>query len=218
MKKIFVFFTFISLMACNKEPKWSARCYVRFFEEDNKMQSKIEVHDLVEKKAAAIQLDEVRFNEGAMEHRDNNIVGHYYQADNFSGFPKSGFEFQLLNGKEKAIVQFDASPFQGYAIKENAISKSKGFTVTWNGKALGKEETLTITITDVEGTVAQAIVNGATAAAEARIPSQMYAKLKEGKGTFFLVKTSLPTARTKNVNAEAEVGYYTKTADVEIVP
>jgi hypothetical protein len=115
-------------------------------------------------------------------------------------------------------VQFDAIPFQGYAIKETSISKSKGFTLTWNGKALGKEETLTITITDLEGTVAQTVVNGATAAAEARIPSQMYAKLKEGKGTFFLVKTSLPTARTKNVTAETEIGYYTKTVEVEIVP
>jgi hypothetical protein len=217
MKKIFVLLTFISLMACNQEPKWSARCYVRFFEEDNKMQSKIEVHGLAEKKAAAIQLDEVRFNEGAMEHRDNNVIGHYYQADNFSGFPKSGFEFQLQQGKEKATVQFDTSPFEGYAIKETSISKSKSFALTWNGKALGKEETLTITITDVEGTVAQAVVNGATAAAEARIPSQMYAKLKEGKGTFFLVKTSLPIARTKNINAQAEVGYYTKTMEVEII-
>jgi hypothetical protein len=217
MRNLFVTLTIISLMACNSEPTWTARCYSRFLEEENKLQTKIEIRTVGQEKVAALQMDEVRFNEGAMEHRDNNVIGHYYQADGFSGYPTSGFEFQIQQAKEKAIIQFDVPELKGYALKEGNVSKSKGFTITWQGKPLSKDEMLTVTLSDIDGTTAQAVVNGATAAAEARIPSAMYSGLKPGKGSFFLVKTSLPKTKTKNINAEAEVGYYTKNVDVEII-
>ena len=217
MRNLFILLTIISLMACNSEPKWTSRCYVRFLEEENRLQTKVEIRTSGQKEVAALKMDEVRFNEGAMEHRDNNVVGHYYQSEGLSGYPTSGFEVKILQGKEDAVIQFDVPPLKGYAIKEHNISKSNGFTLTWDGKPLSKDETLTVTLTDVEGTVAQAVVNGATAAAEARIPNPMYSGLKSGKGSFFLVKTSLPQTKTKNIQAEAEVGYYTKTVEVEIV-
>jgi hypothetical protein len=217
MRKLFVFLTIISLIACNSEPKWAARCYVRFLEEDNTLQSKIEVRNPGQQEVAALKVDEIRFNDGTMERRDNNVVGHYYQAASYSGYPSAGFEFLIKAAKDKAAIQFNVPPFKGYAARDGNISKTKDFILTWQGQPLTKEETLTVTITDEEGTTAQAVVNGATAAAEARIPSVMYAGLKAGKGSFFLVKTSLPIAKTDNVKADVEVGYYSKNVDIEIV-
>ncbi len=217
MKKLVVLFSLASLMACNSESKWTARCYARFLEDDGKLQTKVEIREIGQKEVAALEMDEVRFNEGAMEHHQNNVVGHYYQSENSSGYPSSGFEFKIKNKKDEAVIQFNAAPLKNFSLKENTISKSKGFTVTWEGVALVKGEDLTITITDIEGTVAQAVVKGATAKNEAIIPSAMYSGLKAGKATYFLVKTSLPVAKIKNIQAEAEVGYYTKTVETDIV-
>ena len=217
MKKIYLLFAILSIWACNSEPKLKARCYVRFLEEENKLQTKIEVREINQKEIAALKLDEVRFNEGAMEHHENQVVGNYYQSENTSGYPSSGFEFNVKNGKTEAIIQFESSIIKNPTVKEIKISKSKGFTICWEGKPLVKGEDLTITITDTLGVVAQAIVKGATAKTEAVIPNVMYSGLKTGKAVLFLVKTALPLPKTKDIEATTEVGYYTKPQAIEIV-
>jgi hypothetical protein len=185
-------------------------------EDENKLLTKIEIREVGQKEVAAIEVDEVRFNDGAMEHRENNVVGNYYQSEVPGDLPSSGFEYRINHQKKNATIRFNIAGLKSIQIKEQQISKKSGFTLTWDGAALGKNEEMTVTLTDVEGTVAQAVVKGSTAKNEAFIPAAMYSGLKPGSGSFFLVKSIFPVTSSENIVSEAEVGYYTKSASVDI--
>ncbi len=216
MKKCYFLFPLIGLLACQHSPEWRARCYARYMEDEGKLMTKIEIREVGQKEVAAIELDEVRFNDGAMEHRENNVVGHYYQSEVPGELPSSGFEYRINHQKEHATIRFNILGLKNIQIKEQQISKTSGFTLTWDGPALGKNEEITVTITDMEGTVAQAVVKGATAKTEAFIPAAMYSGLKPGASSYFLVKTMFPNTENDNISSEAEVGYYSKNYAAEV--
>jgi hypothetical protein len=216
MKKLVFLLHIIALAACQQQPNLRARCYARFMEEDNMLLTKIEIREIGQAEVAAIKVDEVRFNEGAMERRDNNVVGNYYQAEVMGGIPGSGFEYKIKHQKKQATIQFNVSGLKNYGVKDNYISKSSGFTLKWDGAPLSKNEEITVTLTDFEGTVAQAVVKGATAKNEAFIPAVMFSGLKAGNGSYFLVKSIFPLTQNDNIQSEAEVGYYSKSIAIEI--
>lgn len=216
MRYLLILLTLFSLSACKNEPTLTARCYVRYLEDENRVQSKIEVRKIGQQEVAALKMAEVRFVSGAMEHRENNIVGHFYQSELLS-FPSSAFEFMVSHENKEATIQFDPIRIANFSVKEGAISKSKGFTIVWTGTPLAVNEDITVTITDELGITAQAIVKGPSQSNEKFIPAEMYSGLKPGKATFFLVRTAQPVARTKNIEAKVEMGFYTKSQNVNVV-
>lgn len=216
MRLLSILIVIISIIGCKTEPIYRVKCYARYLEEEHKLQTKVEVRNFKQTEVAAIKVNEVRFNDGTMERRDNQVVGHYYQAER-SGYPANGFEYKINNGKENGSVAFKIPAFDKCTLKDLNISKSKGFTITWSGEPLKREEEITVNLVDSLGVTAQAIVKGATAKSEATIPAVMYSGLSLGKASYYLVKTTLPAPTTKNVEAEVELGYYTKTQTVNIV-
>lgn len=217
MKKLLIFFLIFGIFACKKESNLRARCYVRFLEEEQKLESKVELRTLTQKEAAAIAVDEVRMNDNLMDNRENLVTGNYYAQERHDGYPTKGFDFLIKKEDIRCNINFDVAPIANCRIEGGKMSKSKGFTVAWDGKNLLKGEDVTITITDKMGITAQAVINGATQKSGAFIPAEMYSGLAQGEATVFLVKTSLPVAKVENIVAEAEVGYYSKPFTVEII-
>ena len=118
MKKCYFLLPLLGLLACNKGPEWRARCYARYMEDENKLVTKIEIRTVGQKEVAAMEVDEVRFNDGAMEHRENNVVGHYYQSEVPGNLPSSGFEYRINHQKKHATIRFNISGLQNVVVKE----------------------------------------------------------------------------------------------------
>lgn len=217
MKKILLFSLIFIFIACKKESNLRARCYIRYLEEEQKLESKLELRTLNQKEAAAIAVDETRLNDLLMDSRENLVTGKYYTQERHDAYPAKGFDFSVKKDASICNINFNASPIANCRVEGGKISKSKGFNVAWNGNNLIKGEDVTITITDNMGITAQAVINGATQKSGAFIPAEMYSGLAKGEATVFLVKTSLPVAKVENIVAEAEVGYYSKSFTVEII-
>jgi hypothetical protein len=209
--------TIICLTACNNEPKWRLKCYARYVEDDSYFETKVEFRAMKQAEVAALEMEDVRFNDGAMQHNNNNVVGHYYRARSTS-YPSTFFEYVFTKEKKKNMLQFVPPPaISGMVIKDNSVSKSNGFTLLWTGNSLTKEENLTVTLTDELGITAQVTVNGALPKAEAKIPATMYSGLKPGKVSISVVKTAIPKVIFNNIEADVEVGYYCKTIESTII-
>lgn len=217
MKNLLFILLLFGAFSCKKETNLRARCYARFLEEEQRLETKIEVRTLDQKESAAIEVDEARFNDNLMDSRENLVTGKYYAQERADAYPKKSFDFIVKKNGTVCKINFEASPIANCRIEGGKISKTKGFTVAWDGNNLNKGEDVTITVTDNMGITAQAVLNGATQKSSAFIPAEMYSGLSKGEATVFLVKTSLPIAKVENIIADAEVGYYSKTFTVEII-
>jgi hypothetical protein len=216
MKKILFFISIIiSVCACKQTPKLHTTSYIRYLSQEAQIDVAFSVID--EKDSTKNRkIDDAFFNDGAMERKENKIQGLFYQAIRDGKYPDV-FSFRFKDGKKEYTFDLKSSKIEDLAVKDSLAHKLNGLTISWKGEPLGKNEILTALISDSDGEVAEAKIQGATAKPEIQIPGAMFSGLKNGKGTVYVVKTRTETIDNEQLTTDATIDFYSKIINVNLV-
>jgi hypothetical protein len=132
----------------------------------------------------------------------------------------NNYEFTVNHVGQKPIkAKLSSKPIRKYAIKEGVISKSKGFTLTWEGEALSENnETLVLLITDANGQSMSLNRVGGTAESGMFIDPVQLDYFATGKANFYLVRKNLiDFPKDGYVKQSAEIEFYSDEITVDIV-
>lgn len=159
----------------------------------------------------------VTFQQSAMEVKSLGGQVLRYSLQRRSTF-NPPFAFGYTNdGGEKEAYTLPLNPVESFSFK-GPVSRSKGFTLVFQGAPLGKEESLVLLFSDATNQAATITVQGPQAGNELTIPAGELSKLQNGPGTVYLVrKTALiEDSPTRYIIASGE--YYTATMKVDLAP
>jgi hypothetical protein len=122
-------------------------------------------------------------------------------------------------GQQPIKMKLSPKPIRKYTIKEGVISKSKGFTLTWEGDAVNtSNETLVLLITDVNGQSMSLNRVGGTAESGMFIDPVQLDFFAPGKANFYLVRKNLIDFPQEGyVKQSAEIEFYSDEITVNIV-
>ncbi len=215
MKKILFFISIIlSVCACRQATKLHTVTYIRYLSDEAQMDVMFNVID--EKDSTKNRkIDDAFFNDGAMERKENKVQGLFYQAIRDGKYPDV-FSFRFKDAKKEYNFDLKSSKIEELSVKDSLAHRLNGLTINWKGEPLSKNETLTILITDSEGEVAEAKIQGATAKPEIKIPGAMFSGLKNGKGTVAVVKRHTQSVQNEQLTTDATIDFYSKTSNVNI--
>lgn len=130
------------------------------------------------------------------------------------------YEFVVNQVGQKPLkTKLSPKPIRKYTIKEGVISKSKGFTLTWEGESVTESnETLVLLITDVNGQSMSLNRIGGTAESGMFIDPVQLDYFAPGKANFYLVRKNLiDFPQEGHVKQSAEIEFYSDEITVEIV-
>jgi hypothetical protein len=130
------------------------------------------------------------------------------------------FEFVMNQvGQKPFKTKLSPKPIRKYTIKEGIISKSKGFTLTWEGDAVNESnETFVLLITDANGQTMSLNRIGATAESGMFIDPVQLDFFAPGKANFYLVRKNLiEFPQDGFVKQSAEIEFYSDEITIEIV-
>jgi hypothetical protein len=216
MKKILFFISImLSICACKQTPKLHTISYIRYLSDEAQtdvMFSVIDEKDSTKNR----KIEDAFFNDGAMERKENKVQGLFYQAIRDGKYPDV-FSFHFKDGKKEYAFDCKASKIEALEVKDSLAHKLKGLTLTWKGEPLAKNETLTALLSDSEGEVAEARIQGATTKSEIQIPGAMFSGLKNGKGTIYIVKTHTEVIDNEQLTTNSTIDFYSKVINVNLV-
>lgn len=216
MKRTLFFISLIlCICACKQTTKLHTITYIRYLSDEAQMNVMFRVLD--EKDSTKTRkIDDAFFNDGAMERKQNKVQGLFYEAIRDGKYPDV-FSFRFKDAKKNYAFDLKASKIEELAAKDSLAHQLNGLTLSWKGEPLSKNETLTILITDSEGEVAEAKIQGATAKTEVQIPGAMFSGLKSGKGTIYVVKTYTKNIDNEQLTTDTSIDFYSKVINVNLV-
>lgn len=215
MRKLLFFIPiFILIFGCKQPTKFHATSYIRFLSEEKTTDVQFKI---TEEKAPTTfrKVDELFFNDGAMERSQNNVQGIFYRSEKDGDFPAT-FSFRFKDNKNQYNTSYKTTPITSLVVKDSIANKLAGMTISWQGEPLSKDELLTIIITDADDLTAEAKIKGATAKASVNIPGAMFSGLKSGKGSVYAIKTSISTIESENLSLDATTDYFSQTVSINI--
>ena len=215
MKKILLFIVVIGIAwSCEKPTKLHTISYIRYLSQE--AQTNVEFKVVDEKDSTkSRKIEDAFFNDGAMERKENKIQGLFYQAIRDGRYPDA-FSFRFKDAKKDYNFTLKATQIEGLSVKDSLAHKLNGLTLSWKGDALRKDETLTVLITDSDGEVAEAKIQGATAKSEIAIPGAMFSGLKNGKGTVYVVKRKTESIDNEEFASDNTIEFYSKSVNVNL--
>ncbi|NJN77163.1 MAG: hypothetical protein HC803_01585 [Saprospiraceae bacterium] len=130
------------------------------------------------------------------------------------------YEYVINQAGQKPIkTKLIPKPIGKYSIKEGVISKSKGFTLTWEGEAVNaNNETLVLLITDANGQSMSLNRIGETGESGMFIDPVQLSFFAPGTANFYLIRKNLiDIPQEGNVKQKAELEFYSAEITIEIV-
>jgi hypothetical protein len=214
MKKITLslFTICLFLQACNMGTPTQANAYVRFMEDEQSYQSEVSFSD---SEGKVKSLEDVFFIDGAMEKRNIPSKGIVYKAEKDGAFVSP----MLIKAKNEKgeLVSFEVNmiPIGNLGIKEPQLSRTNGFTVTWQG-AFAADEELVALVTDEEGTSESVNIKVAKDETDHFVEPGQIKALANGKGTIAFIKIRNYNVEGEHCNAKVLAEYYTKPVNILI--
>ncbi len=217
-------FVIISLPACQNntppkkqvEPEYLSSFYLRYLEDTRDLRAEVYCKSLDSLQGAAIQLTQPPKFQGK-EMRGIKVpgFGHRYQSTDKQDFQADySFEVKLANGQVvKPAINTEALKYR----INLPVSKSKGFSIEWEGKPLIEEERLLVIVSTTKGENTTMTRLGPSTLSGTRILPEQLKDLSTGKAELFIVKKKqidLPKATPGSLLLE----YYTGTQEIDIVP
>jgi hypothetical protein len=132
----------------------------------------------------------------------------------------NNYEFVVnQTGQQPIKTKLSTKPIRRYTIKEGVISKSKGFTVTWDGDAVNESnETFVLLITDTNGQSMSLNRVGGTAESGMFIDPVQLDFFAPGKANFYLIRKNLiDFPQEGHVKQSAEIEFYSDEITIDIV-
>lgn len=130
-------------------------------------------------------------------------------ADSFS------FRHKGEDGNNTTHI-INMSPIEDFFLK-SSVSKTNGLDIVVKGGVLTKQESLVFLFSDNQNIAASIEVKGPTNTIEFHLSPTQFSKLNIGKGKLYLVKKQATLEKTGNRDIHAEIEYYTKDIEIEIV-
>ena len=129
----------------------------------------------------------------------------------------NSFSFRYKNEEgNDATHVINMSPIEDFFLK-SSVSKTNGLDIVVKGGILSKQESLVFLFSDKENIAASIELKGPTNTIEFHLPPTQFSKLSIGKGKLYLVKKQSTLEKTGNRDIHAEIEYYTKDIEIEIV-
>lgn len=147
---------------------------------------------------------------------ENNMMWRFRADQNIKA---KNYELVVKEAGQKPVkVKLAPKPIGKYTIKEGVISKSKGFTLTWQGTPVAKTETFVLLITDVNNQSMSLNRIGETAESGMFIDPVQLSFFAPGKANFYLIrKSSADFPQEGYLRQSAEIEFYSDEITIEIV-
>jgi len=226
MKSLYIipFFALFLFFACKADKKTipsdqfiSSSYYLRYLEEEQTLKAEATFRQgdsLANAKAKTYA--GVFFNNQEMTFKKLSDANQRYVLNTTGEFPSGDLVFSFINDNgHKEGQPFSFSPMKSLATK-GLVSKSKGATLTWEGKALGDQESVICLFSDENNRTTNTIVRGPTDGPQISIPPEKLSALTTGKGNLYLVRKNRSRKDEANRSSFAVLEYYTTTIDVEV--
>ncbi len=209
---LFIALIFNLTLACNQAPKLKMTSFVRYIAPEEAIQADVSIFN-EKNPTVPIKVDNLFFNGGAMERKENKIQGIVYRSERDGKYPVD-FSYTFNFEKKDYQATLKAAAIKDLMVVDSLAHKKSGIKIRWNGEPLKKDEVLTAVISDEEGTSAEAQIQGATQSNEVSIPGTMFSGLKTGKGSVFIVKRRTEFIDNQNLSIESAIEFYSKTVTV----
>lgn len=216
MRIFFLLLTTLALFSCQNEHKDSPQtlnCYVRFDSDSNLFTAEAGFTDEKTRKAVEFP-DGVTFQKMEMK----PVAGYgMYQYEDYARFaPEPVFAWtDAQNNKQRYQSNIDS--VSQISLGSRTISMSKAASLTWQGKALGKGETLLFVWQKADGGENQSLeVSSTNPLPVVDIPVEKLKKLSPGKWSLYLVRKKLLKDTVGQVKVNCISEYYSKPVELTV--
>ncbi len=217
MRKILFFSAIFNLiLGCQSSPSLQLTSYIRFIAPEKTIKAELSVSNF-KNPSTPLKIEDAFFNGGAMEKHENKIQGILYVAERNSDFPKDGFSYRFKIGKEEYKAVLNDVAIRNLLVVDSLANKKSGMVIRWEGTPLQKDETLTVLISDVDDTTAEAKIQGSTPNSEVKIPGAMFSGLKSGNGNVFIVKRRTELSNQGSLSISSTIEFYSETVKIRLV-
>jgi len=227
MKSLYIipFFALFLFFACKADKKTntkedsfiSSSYYLRYIEEDKalKTEATFRQGDSLET-AVAKTYTGVFFNDQEMAFKKLSDANQRYILNTSGDFPSENLTFSFINDNgNKETQSFSFSPMKNLAIR-GSVSKSKGTTLTWGGKALSDQESVICLFSDEKNRTTNTVLKGPTDGAQINIPAEKLSALTIGAGKLYLVRKNRIRKDEGRRSSFAVLEYYTAAIGIEV--
>jgi hypothetical protein len=216
MRNLLIFSIFISFLTSCKQPeKLNIEANLRYLSDDKKLDASFKISQL-SNLTKSIKIEDAFFNDGAMERKENAIQGIVYQAKRDGKFPDS-LALHFKHEQHRYEFKIQSSAIKNLGVRDTLAHKLGEINVFWQGEPLKKDESLTVLISDLDGTLAETKIAGATSKSEVKIPGAMFSGLKNGVGSIYVVKTQIEQIKTKELQGNIVTEFYSEAVKVKII-
>ncbi len=220
--KLFIVFSVLFLFACNadqKEPTAEgyifSSYYFRYLEPEQQLKAEATYRqgDSIQSAKAKV-FNGVFFGDQEMTFKKLSDTNQRYILDAKKEYPSDPLTFSFINDKgHKEEQSFSLSPIKNLSAN-GPVSKSNGCTLSWEGDALGADESVVCLFTDTANKTTSTIIKGPSVGAAINIPAAKLEALTVGAGEVYLVRKKRSRKVLDNRQSFAQMEYYSSTLEV----
>ncbi len=223
MKQVLHFLLFITLVsACQvagnrEQPILFADFYLRYLESEKQLKAEAifsEGDSVSVSKSTSMKT--VFFNGEAMQARDLGKQGIRYRVEQRGDY-RSEYTFAFKKEGQAQLEQKLKMPAIKNIQLQGTASRSAGFTISWEGEAVGKDESLVVLFTDASNKAAAISIEGPSQQSSVTLTASQLDQLASGPTSMYLVKKRMERTASDHFRAVGISEFYTKSLKIDIV-
>ena len=152
---------------------------------------------------------------GMAERKISNELIRYEETRKMDYADSFSFRYKNEDGNPATHI-INMSPIEDFFLK-SSVSKTNGLDIVVKGGILSKQESLVFLFSDKQNIATSIELKGPTNTIEFHLPPAQFSKLNTGKGKLYIVKKQSTLDKVDNRDIHAEIEYYTKDIEIEIM-
>ena len=128
------------------------------------------------------------------------------------------FQFRFKDDfGQNRIIPVAMTPIDSFAVQGGQASRSAGMSLFARGGQLNQGESMVLLFSDEDQKASTIMLTGPSAGEEYRIPAAKVETLSPGKNTLYLVKKKRTAEKGDSLSVLADIEFYTRSIEVEVV-